>query len=68
MRGIGAIGSARPSQGRGTGIETQILQSLIVYVHTIFPPINNNTHPPFQNKSVGRGFLVGWPSGPRRQF
>ena len=25
IRGIGAIGSARPSQGRGTGIETQIL-------------------------------------------
>ena len=25
--GIGAIGSARPSQGRGTGIETQILHN-----------------------------------------
>ena len=26
-RGIGAIGSARPSQGRGTGIETQMLHA-----------------------------------------
>ena len=31
-RGIGAIGSVRPSQGRGTGIETQILHLFF------FPP------------------------------
>ncbi len=34
-RGIGAIGSARPSQGRGTGIETQILQ-LNIFAFAVF--------------------------------
>ena len=35
-RGIGAIGSVRPSQGRGTGIETLILQ--IFLVRSFCPP------------------------------
>ena len=33
---IGAIGSARPSQGRGTGIETQMIHSFIFFVRPNF--------------------------------